>query len=140
MRNHCGFSFVEMIVAVAVVVTIAGTMFQLLDPANGVFEIEVERADMQQRGRASAESLFKDLVMAGAGGQLPPIAPFRRGTVAADPVGTAFDDRVSVRYLPSDTTIDGLVLATYWTRTDQDVPQLMRYDGRETDLPVSDQI
>jgi prepilin-type N-terminal cleavage/methylation domain-containing protein len=140
MRNNDGFSLVETIVAVAVVATIAGTMFQLLDPANGVFEIEVERADMQQRVRASAESLFKDLVMAGAGGQIPPIAPFRRGAVAADPAGTAFEDRVSVRYLPSDTTFDGLVLATYWTRTDKGVGQLMQYDGRETDLPVSDQI
>jgi hypothetical protein len=130
---------VETIVSVAIVLAITGTMFQLLDPARGVFEIEIERADMQQRMRASAESLFKDLVMAGSGGQTPPVAPFRRGAVAPDPVGAAFTDRVSVLYLPQ-AGASGTVLTTYWMRTDNGVPQLMRYDGQETDLPVSDRV
>jgi hypothetical protein len=138
--GDCGFSLVEMVISVAVVLTITGAMFQLLDPAQGVFEIEVERADMQQRMRASAESMFKDLVMAGSGGQTPPIAPFRRGAVGPDAIGTAFNDRVSVLYLPPDAGTESMVMTTYWMRTDKGTPQLMRYDGRETDLPVSDQI
>jgi hypothetical protein len=53
--------------------------------------------------------------------------------------GSAFLDRISVRYVPPDAA--GAVTITYALRADASgVPQLTRYDGHATDLPVADQI
>ena len=96
---------------------------------------------MQQRARVSMDALFRDLVMAGAGLQVPAIAPFRRGDNNPDLPGSAFADRISVRYVPPDAAAGGAVTITYALRADASgVPQLTRYDGRSTDLPVVDQI
>ena len=96
---------------------------------------------MQQRARVSMAVLFRDLVMAGAGLQTPAIAPFRRGDENPDPPGSVFSDRISVRYMPPDAAAVGAVTITYALRDDAaGVPQLMRYDGRSTDLPVVDQL
>jgi hypothetical protein len=77
--------------------------------------------------------------MAGAGLQTPAVAPFRRGDNNPDMPGAAFADRVSVRFVPPDT--GDAVTITYAVRTDAaGVPQLMRYDGHATELPVVDQI
>ena len=136
-----GFSLLELIIAIAIVVAVVGAIFKLLDPSRGLFEAERERTDVQQRIRMSTESLFRDLVMAGAGSQQPGVAPFRRGQVAPDPAGAAYTDRISVAYVPRDATSQNAVTATYWIRVDgAGVSQLMRYDGRQTDLPVADHI
>lgn len=134
-----GFSFVELVVAMAIVLAVAGHMFGFVNSARRVFEIDLERADMQQRARVSIDALFRDLVMAGSGLQAPAVAPFRRGAINADTPGSAFTDRVSVRFVPPDAV--GAVTITYAIRPDASgVPQLMRYDGVSTELPVVDQI
>ena len=136
-----GFSFIELVVSMAIMLAVTSSMFGLVDSARTVFEIDLERADMQQRARVSMAALFRDMVMAGAGLQIPAIAPFRRGDENPDLPGSAFSDRISVRYVPPDALAAGAVTITYALRDDAaGVPQLMRYDGRSTDLPVVDQL
>ena len=136
-----GFSFIELVVSMAIMLAVTSSMFGLVDSARTVFEIDLERADMQQRARVSMSALYRDLVMAGAGLQMPAIAPFRRGDENPDLPGSAFADRISVRYMPPDAAAGGAVTITYALRDDTaGVPQLTRYDGRRTDLPVVDQL
>ena len=136
-----GFSLIELVVSMAIMLAVTSSMFALVDSARTVFEIDLERGDMQQRARVSLAALYRDLVMAGAGLQIPAIAPFRRGDENPDLPGSAFSDRVSVRYVPPDTGAGGAVTITYALRDDTaGVPQLTRYDGHTTDLPVVDQL
>jgi prepilin-type N-terminal cleavage/methylation domain-containing protein len=136
-----GFSFIELVVSMAIMLAVTSSMFALVDSARIVFEIDLERGDMQQRARVSMVTLYSDLVMAGAGLQIPAMAPFRRGDENPDLPGSAFPDRISVRYVPPDAAAGGAVTITYALRDDTaGVPQLTRYDGRTTDLPVVDQL
>src|SRR5687768_825536 len=99
-----GFSFVELVVSMAIMLAVASSMFGFVHSARHVFEIDLERADMQQRARAAMDAFVRDLVMAGAGLQVPAIAPYRRGDTNPDPPGSAFPDRISIRYVPSDAS------------------------------------
>jgi hypothetical protein len=136
-----GFALVDLVVSMAIMLAVTSIIFVLVNSARTVFEIDLERADMQQRARVSMAALFRDMVMAGAGLQVPAIAPFRRGDEIPDPPGSVFSDRISVRYVPPDAAAVGAVTITYARRDDAaGVPQLMRYDGRSTDLPVVDQL
>lgn len=139
--NTAGFSFVELVVAMAITLGIVSSMFAIMNSARAIFEVDLERADMHQRARVSADALFTDLVMAGAGVQTPAVAPFRRGDLNADAAGAAFPDRVSVLYVPPDAGVADARVITYARRVDAaGVPHLSRYDGRETEVPVVDQV
>ena len=110
---------------------VASSMFGFVNSARHVFEIDLERADMQQRARVAMDALFRDLVMAGAGLQIPAIAPFRRGDINPDPPGSAFPDRISVRYVPPDAAAGGR--HDHLCAARRCVPacrNLTRYDGR----------
>ena len=136
-----GFSFIELVVSMAIMLAVASSMFGFVQSARYVFEIDLERADMQQRARVATDALVRDLIMAGAGLQIPAIAPFRRGDINPDPPGSAFADRISIQYVPTDATAGEAVTFTYALGADAlGVPQLTRYDGQTTDLPVVDQI
>jgi prepilin-type N-terminal cleavage/methylation domain-containing protein len=140
-RAARGFTFIELIVSMAIMLAVMSSMFGIVDSARTVFEIDLERSDMQQRARVSLDALFRDVVMAGAGAQLPALAPFRRGEMNADLPGSAFGDRLSVRYLPPDAAPVDVVTITYALRIDPaGIPQLTRYDGRVSDLPVVDHV
>jgi hypothetical protein len=130
-----------MVVSMGIALTVMTSMFGIINSARSVFEVDLERADMHQRARVSAEALFMDLVMAGAGLQGPAVAPFRCGDRNPDAAGAAFLDRISVRYLPPGASASDVVANTYALRVDAaGVPQLTRYDGRETEVPVVDQV
>lgn len=136
-----GFSFVELVVSMAITLSVIGSTFVLVDSARSVFEVDLERTDMQQRARVSWDFLFRDLVMAGAGSQQPAVAPFRRGDINADLPGSAFVDRISVRYIPPDRMAADFVTFTYALRPDAaGAFQLTRYDGHSSDLPVVDHV
>jgi prepilin-type N-terminal cleavage/methylation domain-containing protein len=136
-----GFSLLELVISMAIVLAVTATMFELVNPAYGVFDRELERFDMHQRLRASADVLFKDLLVAGAGATVPAVAPLRRGERNADPPGSVFADRVSLTYVPRDGGPADAMTITYWLRDDRvDPPQLMRYDGQQSDLPVVDHV
>ena len=132
-----GFSVIELVVSTAIMLAVMSGVFGLSQSARSVFEVDLERSDMHQRARVSMDALFRDVMMAGAGMQKPAIAPFRRGDSNADAPGSAFTDRISVRY----GAASGVVVITYALGVDQaGVPQLRRYDGHTTDLPVVDQV
>jgi hypothetical protein len=110
-RRQCGFTVVEMMVAMGIMMAVTAATFTLMNPAQGMFAAQPEVMDMQQRLRIGVETLHKDLLMAGAGtysgsmtGSLgnyfAPILPFRTGNVSADPVGSYFTDRITIMYVP----------------------------------------
>jgi len=143
MRSHTprGFSFIELVVSMAIMLAVTASMFGFVHSARRAFATDLERADMQQRVRVSMDALFRDLIMAGAGAQVPAIAPFRRGQTNADLPGAAFSDRVSVRYAPPDGGVAEAAVFTYALTTGApEVPKLTRYDGRVTELPMVDEV
>jgi hypothetical protein len=117
MRRHLpeqGFSLIEMTVAMGLMIVVTGSIFALLNPSQGNFVAEPEVADMQQRTRLAADTLYKDLVMVGSGsysGTNPmalsyffaPVMPFRQGRLQHDPPGTFRTDAITLMMVPATT-------------------------------------
>jgi hypothetical protein len=117
MRRHTdehGFSLIEMTVAMGLMLVVTGSIFGLLNPGQGNFVAEPEIADMQQRTRVAADTLYKDLIMVGSGsyaGDNPmalsyffaPIMPFRQGRLQDDPPGTFRTDAITLMMVPATT-------------------------------------
>lgn len=109
-RSEGGFTLTELMITTLVIVTVTGAVFQVLNPAGSMFQAQPEVADLQQRMRVSADSLTKDLVMAGAGAYMgqqsgalmnyfAPVMPYvyRDDT----PVASYFDPAaITVMYVP----------------------------------------
>lgn len=116
-----GFSILETVIGMALMLTITGVAIALVDPGRASFAAQLESTDMQQRLRVAAGALYKDLVMAGAGayqganrGSLAhyfaPMLPYRKGTNRDDPVGTFKTDTITLMYVPP--TVAQTTLAT----------------------------
>ena len=129
-----GFSLVELLVTIAITLAAVGAIFQLAYPAQLVFQAEPERADMQQRLRIAAETISKDLMMAGAGGEqagsaaplgrvLAAIQPLRRGLRSPDGPGSFFDDCIPMMYVPHAAAQTTLVQPTPSTAVVAVAPQ-----------------
>jgi hypothetical protein len=117
MRRHTdehGFSLIEMTVAMGLMLVVTGSIFALLNPGQGNFVAEPEIADMQQRTRVAADTLYKDLIMVGSGsyaGDNPmalsyffaPVMPFRQGRLQDDPPGTFRTDAITLMMVPATT-------------------------------------
>jgi len=120
--SESGFSITELLISTAIMITVTGAIFGLMNPAQGSAQAQPEVADMQQRMRIGNDMLFKELVMAGAGpyqgattGSLinffAPILPRRTGLTGADPSTGAASfktDAITLSYIPnsySQTTI-----------------------------------
>jgi prepilin-type N-terminal cleavage/methylation domain-containing protein len=106
-----GFTLVELLISMTIMLLVIGTIFSMVDPGRGISKTQPEVSDMQERMRIAADSIEKDLIMAGAGtysgsiaGALanffPPILPRRSGAINPDPELTFFDDRISIAYVP----------------------------------------
>src|SRR5204862_364555 len=67
LMGEKGFSILETVIGIALLLTITGVAIALLDPGRASFATQLENADMQQRLRVAAGALYGDLVMAGAG-------------------------------------------------------------------------
>jgi hypothetical protein len=116
---EAGYTLVELLVSSAIMITVTGAIFSLMNPAQGNAQTQPEVADMQQRMRVGNETLFKEIVMAGAGpyqgpvtGTLvnffAPILPRRIGRVSPDPATVFKDNTITLSYIPnsySQTTI-----------------------------------
>jgi prepilin-type N-terminal cleavage/methylation domain-containing protein len=120
MRREHGFSLLETLIAMSLMLIVTASIFSLMNPAQGNFSAEPEISDMQQRLRVGADTLYKDLVMAGNGvyqggmnGSLmfffAPVMPFRQGSTQDDPPGTFRTDTITLMYVPptfAQTTMD----------------------------------
>src|SRR3970040_1169700 len=66
-RAERGFTVVEMLVATAIMITVTAATFSLMNPAQGMFAAQPAASDLQQRMAIGVETLYKDLLMTGAG-------------------------------------------------------------------------
>jgi hypothetical protein len=119
LSSEAGYSLVELLVSSAIMMTITGAIFGLLNPAQGTSQAQPEVADMQQRMRVGADTLFKELLMTGAGpyqgattGSLinffAPILPRRTGLTTPDAKTVFKNDAITLAYIPnsySQTTL-----------------------------------
>ncbi|MGB7217688.1 MAG: hypothetical protein WBD07_02670 [Vicinamibacterales bacterium] len=102
MKN--GFSLVELLMATALTIAVTAGVVSLVAPARAAFSAQPEVASVQQRLRATAETVFDDLVMAGAGrlnASFAPVLPFRRGAVNDAGPGQYKSDTITVYYAAS---------------------------------------
>jgi prepilin-type N-terminal cleavage/methylation domain-containing protein len=110
-----GFSLIELLIAVAIVLTITGAVFQLLNPARLTFQAQPELADLQQRLRVGVETLTQDLLMAGAGPDMGPASGPLAGFFA--PVLPQGNDAITLIYVPvtaAQTTLRQAADASGW--------------------------
>jgi hypothetical protein len=119
LRSEAGYSIIELLVSSAIMITITGAIFSLVNPSQGTSQVVPEISDLQQRMRVGTDVIFKELLMAGAGpyqgpvrGSLinffAPILPRRTGHIAPDPWNQFKSDAVTTTYIPntySQTTI-----------------------------------
>lgn len=119
LSGESGFTITELLVSSAIMLVVTGAIFSLMNPAQGSGQAQPEVADVQQRMRVGSETLFKELVMAGAGtyqgpvrGSLnnyfAPILPRRTGFTNPDAYNTFRTDAITLTYVPntySQTTI-----------------------------------
>jgi prepilin-type N-terminal cleavage/methylation domain-containing protein len=113
-RRNAGFTLVEMLIAMAVMLVILGGVFQAFNPAQGAFRAQPEVADLQQRLRVGTDRLYNGLVVAGAGiysgaavgtlGQFfAPVLPYLVGPLHNDPASGVFfrDDAITIFHVPT---------------------------------------
>jgi hypothetical protein len=112
--SDAGYSLVELLVSAAIMLVVTGSIFQLVNPSQGISQTQPEVADMQQRMRVSTDTIYKDLVMTGAGpyqgattGSLlnffAPILPYRAGQVNNDALSGVYyrPDAITLVYVPN---------------------------------------
>jgi prepilin-type N-terminal cleavage/methylation domain-containing protein len=108
-----GYSLVELLVSMAILLTVLSTVCQLASPAHATAIVQGELQEMQQRARVVADRLTRDLWLAGAGtlsaprrgplgSRFTPIVPAVCCGTNADPPGSSFTDRLTVMYVPHD--------------------------------------
>ena len=139
-----GFTLIEMMVSMAIMTVVVAGVFSLLNPSQGTYQAQPEVSDMQQRLRVAADSINKDLMMAGAGmysgnmigtldAYFSPLLPHRVGTIVSDPAGSfranpqcplTCSSAITIMYVPTTT-------AQTTIRTDMPQPS--------SELKVSDQ-
>ncbi len=140
--HEAGFSLVEMLVSVSIMLAVTAGIFSLLNPAHGTYQSQPEVADMQQRMRVGADMLFKDLVMAGAGSYMgtqagslvyffAPVLPFRLGLINQDPPGTFKTDTITLLFVP--TTVAQTTIAQPMPQTSAELKV-----NNEPGCPVND--
>ena len=113
-RKDAGFTLVEMLIAMAVMLLILGGVFQAFNPATGSFRTQPEVADLQQRLRVGNERLYNGLIVAGAGiysgqalgtlGQFfAPVLPYLVGSLHNDPAAGVYfrTDAITVFHVPT---------------------------------------
>ena len=114
-RSEAGYTILELLISTAIMLTVTGAIFSLMNPAQGTAQTQPEVADMQQRMRVTQETLFKELAMAGAGvyqgastGSLlnwfAPILPRRTGFLNPDPTQGAASyktNAITIAYIPN---------------------------------------
>lgn len=114
-----GFSMVELVVSLVLMLTLLGATMSIATASTSTAGVAPESADLQQRARAAADMIARDLYMAGAGVNLGPasgplgryfatIVPRRMGLQQPDPYTAVRTDAITVLFVPetqSQTTL-----------------------------------
>ena len=96
-RRAGGFSLVELLIAMAVMVTFMGALMSLILAAETMARMQPEAADLQQRARVALQTLGAELALAGAGLDAGPQAgPLSR---YFSPIGPSSDGGVTIWYV-----------------------------------------
>jgi hypothetical protein len=104
-----------LLISSAIMITITGAIFALVNPSQGTAQTAPEISDLQQRSRVGSDVLFSELMMAGAGtyqgpvrGALvsffAPVLPRRVGRLNPDPTvgnGSYRTDTITLAYIPN---------------------------------------
>jgi len=120
LSSQSGFSLVEMLVSSAIMMVVTGAIFSMVNPSHGTAQSQPEVSDLQQRMRVGSDTLFKELMMSGAGpyfgdrsGSLlqffAPLVPRRMGLLNGDARDVYRSDTITLSYIPnsySQTTIE----------------------------------
>jgi prepilin-type N-terminal cleavage/methylation domain-containing protein len=115
--NQRGFTIVELLISMAIIVGVTGVIFSIVDPSRGTYDQQPQVSDMQQRLRVGTTFMTNDLLMAGAGapaggevlGSLlnyfAPVQPIRVGWQNSDiAAGVLYrDDAITLMYSPWDS-------------------------------------
>lgn len=128
MRSTHGFTTLELLIAVTLMLVIVGSIFTVIQATPDAFAVESELADMHQRLRVGADALLRDVGGAAA------IRPYRAGVGSPDPPGTFKRDTI---------TAFAAVPTTYWLKEDASsgTYQLMSSSGAAgIDVPVVDDV
>ena len=67
MHGETGFTLIEMLVSMGIMLAVLGGVFSAFNPAQGSFQTQPEFSDMQQRLRVGNDRLYNGLIVAGAG-------------------------------------------------------------------------
>lgn len=103
-----GFSLVESLVALVLLLAVTGAVFGLVNPSVLASRTQPEAIDVQQRARVAIDAIQRDLMAAGAGldsspavGPLvdyhAPIVPRRMGLQSADAYNLARADAITIQ-------------------------------------------
>ncbi len=127
----------ELLVATALASAVLAGVFTAMSPVQAALATEQEAVDLQQRIRVAVDTLTRDLRTAAS------VRPYRAGLVGDDTRAGVFfrADTITVRFpasLPGARVTDSS--RTYYLKDLDDSSQLMRYDGRESTLPVLDDV
>ena len=57
-RGDRGFTVLELMIAMSIILVVTGVIFSLISPSQGSFRVQPEVADMQQRMRVAADILY----------------------------------------------------------------------------------
>ncbi|HTM27129.1 MAG TPA: type II secretion system protein [Vicinamibacterales bacterium] len=74
MSTNRGFTLVEVLVALALMVTLGGAILSLVVCGQSIARTQPEAADLQQRARVAIQAIRQDLALAGAGLDRGPLA------------------------------------------------------------------
>lgn len=104
-----GFSLIELLIALGLALVVTAGVFALVNPSGDMWRTQPEAADVQQRLRAAADALWRDVLVAGAppellGGVSSPIAsaavfPMRVGRVNPDAAGSFVPSRMALWFV-----------------------------------------
>ena len=67
LRSQSGYSLIELLISTAIMLVVTGAIFGLVNPSQGTAKVQPEVADLQQRLRVASDTLFRELMMSGAG-------------------------------------------------------------------------
>lgn len=99
MNHRAGFSLIELLIAVAVMVSVSGALVSLIVAGQSIARTQPDAADIQQRARVALRTLDAELALAGAGLDRGPLA----GALVRffPPIELSSDGGVTIWYVSS---------------------------------------